>query len=412
MDEKRINEIESWAKDNEWLLGPWLSDVLHLAISQGIWDYKNSQLIRGFVDAHVHLCRVFTFNPEYFPAGVHLNEIADLDLTAKQDLTGMLHDGSAYTSENLELRMRRQIERAIKIGTREIWGVTDTTPDIGTRAFDVALKLKEAYANDVALKVGCYALFGFKDPRKNPDRLALMRQCAPVSDFIVGLPEKDDGHDKIGFKSHVNYLLDLAFHANKPLHIHVDQKNSAHERGSIMVVECLEGLLQKKFDYFTEPGVPKIWLIHVISPSCYNPEKFSRLVSKLVKYNIGVIVCPVAGISMRQLRSEEAPIHNSLARVIELLRAGVEVRLGTDNVHDFLVPSNIGLIPYEIMELSNVVRNYITHILVKTGMGISLNNGDRALLKQSVYEASKACARHKDWMDQCEDGSGTDLFDY
>lgn len=410
MEENQVRKIEGWLEENEWLLGPWMNEVVRLAVVQGIWDYKAGCLVRGFIDAHIHLCRAFTFHPDFFPPGVHLSEIADLDLPAKQDLTGMLHDGHAYGEKSLEKRIRQQLERAVRIGTREIWGVTDTTPDIGTRAFDVALKLKEEYADRIQLMVGCYALFGFKDPCKNSDRLDLMLQCAPRSDFIVGLPEKDDGEDKIGFKSHVAYLLEMAFENKKPLHIHVDQKNSAHERGSIMVVECLEGLLRERFDYFTQPGIPKIWLIHVISPSCYHPEKFSRLVQKLVEYNIGVIVCPSAGISMRQLRSESAPIHNCLARVIEMLRAGVEVRLGTDNVHDFLVPSNIGLIPFEIMALSNITRNYIIHVLVKIGMGISLNNGDRALLKQAVSEASKACAKHSQLIDLVSKNNG--LFDF
>ncbi len=396
-------EVLAWVEENKWYLGVWEKNLIKMAI-EGIQDYKTQTLVRGFVDAHVHLCRVFTFSRDFFPRGIHLNEIADLDLSAKQELTGLLHDGQAYTEESLRKRMKAQIIRAAKIGTRQIWGVIDTTPDIGTRAFNIALELKEQYRDLIDLKVACYALFGLKNPCKNRDRLDLMEKCAQQADFIVGLPERDDAAGKIGFKGHVNELLELSWKNKKELHLHVDQKNSAYERGSIMVLECLEGLTQQKFIWFTTNERPKLWLIHVISPSCYQPEKFNRLVNKLVEYNIGVICCPVAGISMRQLRSEYAPIHNCLARIIEMLRAGVEVRFGTDNINDFLVPSNKGLIPDEISVFSNIVRNYILHILVKVGMGISLNNGDRAILRQCLEEAQKACQKHTDWAKKTKKG--------
>lgn len=395
-------EILKWVDENAWYLGPWETELIRSVVN-GVWSYKSKNLVQGFVDAHVHICRAFTFAPEFFPHGLHLNEIADLDLPAKQELTGLLHDGKAYTEESLLERMERQILRAARIGTREIWGVVDTTPDIGTRAFDIALALKEKHRDLISLKIACYALFGLKDPSKDPERLELMKKCAPLADFIVGLPEKDDAPDKIGFKGHVNELLELGWQNKKEVHLHVDQKNSAHERGSFMALECLEGLTQEKFKWFTSPDRPKLWLVHVISPSCYKPDKFSRLVSKLVKYNVGVICCPVAGISMRQLRSEQAPIHNSLARVIEMLRAGVEVRYGTDNVNDFLVPSNRGLIPDEVSVFSNITRNYISHVLALVSMGMSLSNGDRALLKQCLEEAKKACQNHSVWAEKAQD---------
>jgi len=77
----------------------------------------------------------------------------------------------------------------------------------------------------------------------------------------------------------------------------------------------------------------------------------------------------------------------------------VEVKFGTDNVNDYLVPSGSGLILREIEEASNYTRKYISHILVKVGMGISLNNGDRAILAKSLQENSKFYLKHQEWME-------------
>jgi cytosine/adenosine deaminase-related metal-dependent hydrolase len=395
----------------EMFLSPWEIEMA-ATVYKGIYDYKSRKTIRGFLDAHVHLDRVMTYNGRYFPPSMNLSEIADLPLKAKQDLIGFLHDGEAYTEASLKERMARQIKRAIASGTREVWGVIDTTTDIGLRAFSAAQAIKEEYRKEIGLKVSCYPLFGFKNYPENRERYDLLAQAAPDSDFIVGLPEKDDEPDKVGFKGHVKLILDLAYKNKKPVHIHVDQMNSATQRDSFRAISVLEGLDPEALNWFTAKGVPKIWLVHVISPSCYDGELFSLLVRLLLKHNIGVIVCPFAGISMRNLRSESAPIHNSLARVLEFLKAGIPVRLGTDNVNDYLVPSGTGSILREVTELSNVARHSAIHILAKVSMGIELNNGDRSVLGKALYEADKAYSRHRESMEEIQKINKGIIFEF
>ncbi len=392
-----IEEIGSWLEQNQWFLGTWTTEILEMAI-KGQSDYQTKQVVYGLVDAHIHLDRVFTYDNKFFPSGINLNEIADLPLEAKQDLVGFLHEGDAYTHKSLQDRMTKQIERAIKIGTREIGAIVDTTPDIGLEAFEIALQLKIFYRESISLKVGCYPLFGFKNPTLQSDRYDIVNKAASRADFLVGLPEKDDRQGRIGFKGHVNLILEMSYEYGKEAHIHVDQKNSAYERGSFQVIECLEGLSPRKLAWFAGGTHPKLWLVHMISPSCYNGFDFSRLTNLLVKYNIGVICCPTAGISMNPPRSETTPTHNSITRLAEILRCGVEVKFGTDNVNDYLVPSGSGLILREIEEASNYTRKYVSHILVKVGMGISLNNGDRAILAKSLQENSKFYLKHQEWM--------------
>lgn len=413
---QRKEAVLKWVEENKWFLGPWEAELAKMAIN-GLIDYKNKEEVSGWVDAHIHLDRVFTYAGKYLPPGINLSEIADLPLEAKQDLVGFLHDGSAYTQESLRSRMEKQIKRSISIGTREIWAGIDVTPDIGLKAWEIAQKLKEKYhpqeaqetdsqeeKNEIDLRLGVYPLFGLKNPAVNPDRLDILKEAIPKADFILGLPEKDEEEGRIGFKGHINTLLELGFEHGKEVHLHADQKNSAHQRDSFRIIECLQGLTPEKLKWFINTDErPKLWLVHMISPSCYKPEKFSRLVDFLVNYNIGVIICPSAAISMRQLRSETAPIHNCIARVTELLRAGVPLSFGTDNVNDYLVPAGNGLILREISELSNSTRNYVLHVLAKVGMGIPLNNGDRAILARSLHEHEKACHSHQQWIQQEEE---------
>jgi cytosine/creatinine deaminase len=393
-----------------WFLDDWTIQVWKM-VNVGLMDYRTKKTVRGFSDAHVHLDRCFTYKPEFFPPGVNLNEIADSPLSVKQDLIGMLHDGGAYSEQNLGERMNRQIERLIRAGTREIWAVVDTTPDIGLVALSVLEDLVRKHREKIDIHSGCYPVFGLKNPRIDSDRLNTLEEASERADFIMGLPEKDEAFGRIGFKGHVNLILDLGFRRKKEVHFHVDQGNTALQRDSFRVIECLEGLIPEKIEWFAQSGRPKLWLVHMISPSCYNGPKFSRLVGKLLRYNIGVICCPSAGISMREMRSENAPIHNSLARVLELLRSGVRVAIGTDNVNDMFVPSGSGLVLEEVRVLSNIVRNYSSHIAAKISMGLHLDNGDREILARALYEKSKAWHRHAEMIAE-EERSNKVTFEY
>ncbi|MCX6800197.1 MAG: hypothetical protein NT091_03555, partial [Candidatus Falkowbacteria bacterium] len=270
----------------EVFLGPWKTNLWRQAID-GIIDYTTGQRVIGWCDGHVHLDRVFTFEADFFPTGTPVSETADLPLPLKQDFIGGLHNGPAYSEESLKSRMEHQIKRAVTFGTRELWAITDTTPDIKLRAFNIALSLKEQYKDKIHIFVGSYPVFGFKNPEVNPDRLDCLISTMGKADFIVGLPEKDEEPTRIGFKGHVNLLLELGFKHQKEVHIHADQANTAHSNDSLRVIECLEGLVPEKLNWYIAPKQsPKLWLVHVISPSSYAPEKFTRLVRLLVKYNI------------------------------------------------------------------------------------------------------------------------------
>jgi hypothetical protein len=83
---------------------------------------------------------------------------------------------------------------------------------------------------------------------------------------------------------------------------------------------------------------------------------------------------------MRQLRPIWSPTHNSIPRVLELLRAGVWVRLGSDNVADICSPSTTADLNDEIFVLSGAVRFYDVEILAKLGAGIRLSESDRRVI--------------------------------
>jgi hypothetical protein len=129
----------------------------------------------------------------------------------------------------------------------------------------------------------------------------------------------------------------------------------------------------------------------MISPSAYSEKKFANLVDQLLEFNVGLIVCPTAAISMRQLRSADGPIHNSIARMLELIKRKVPLWIGTDNICDVFVPQGDGDILTEIKVGGHAVRIATPSIWAKLATGTPMNAVDIATVGRILYEDRKAC---------------------
>lgn len=351
----------------------------------------------GFDNAHGHLCRADTLTPEYL-AHIYTTplEAASDSLAAKQNMTGNLHDGVAYGEKDLRDRMSRVIERLINYGTTRFSTCIDATPDIGENgqlAMRVAAELKEKYADRITIEIGPTPIFGFKRGTK---RLEVFAEAAKSADFLAALPEKDDftgdsdRDGKIGYREHLREVMALACELHKPVQIHLDQANDPREAGAETLIEGLRGWIRQP----EIPGYqgPTVWLIHMISPSAYDENRFGRLVDWLYDLNLGVIVCPTAALSMRQLRPLSAPTHNCIARVLELCKRKIPVLIGSDNICDLFVPLSDGDMLTEIKVLGHEVRFPIPHVLAKLAAGVPLNEVDRATIGRTLYQDKKVCS--------------------
>lgn len=334
------------------------------------------------IDAHVHLDRARTAKDVYWErARMSVREIMGAPLRLKQSAMGKLHMGLAYQPDELLARMRGVLEDKVAAGEKEVWACIDTSTDIGSVAIDAALELKAEFAGRLELKVGDYPIFGFKTRRS--DREQLVREVAPRADFFVGLPERDEceGHESVGFRGHIETILGLGHEFHLPVHMHLDQANVPTENGTETVIEALRWLHSP-----TVPGMdgPTVWAVHVISPSCYDEVRYRRLVDGLLECNVGVIVCPHAGISMRQIRSVSSPVHNCLARVRTLAAAGVPLRFGTDNIDDIFVGMPRPDLGREIEIIGSIERYYVPVIWMKIARGEALDDVDRDLIQRTL----------------------------
>lgn len=343
----------------------------------------------GFYNAHAHIDRAYTLAGSYLEhIGTTPIDASALPLSAKQNMVGDLHTGIAYTRENLTERMRDTIERQIAFGVTRLDTCIDATPDLpddGLLAIHIALLLREEYRDRIAIRIGPNPIFGFKEGTK---RWEVFKSACEKCDFISLLPEKDDYRGlahrdgKVGFETHIRMGLELAKKLGKEVQLHLDQANHGGESGTEKLIEGLSWLPAPS----GSSGDVMIKVIHLISPSSYSEERFSRLLEGLCRHRIGVIVCPSAALSMRQLRSLDSPTHNSIARVLELVKAKVPLSIGTDNICDVFVPQGDGDMLTEVKMAGHAVRFPHPSIWAKLACGVSLNQVDIATVGRSIYE--------------------------
>lgn len=359
----------------------------------------------GMFNAHAHLDRGLTIDPKYLEHyGTTPLQASSAPLQVKQNLTGELHNGMAYRNlDNLRNRIETQLVYMISEGVTTVSSFIDATPDIGLSAIEIAEELRDKYSEKINFQTIAHPIFGFKDdPQYKVSRMELFEKACRRATMVGALPEKDDRPDSIGSDAHIRLAVELGIKLGKPVHIHTGQDNDPRQRQIFDVTEAVRWLGSPDVSW-VHGGEPTVWLIHEISSSCYNETDFSAVLYGLRQYNIGVIVCPSAAISMRQNRAISAPIHNSIARVLEMALYGIRIRMGTDNINDMYLPATPPSMLFEVLTLANTVRFYDPHILAKFATGKLLNQSDLERLRRHLEEDLKAFKRTDKNFEYCLD---------
>ncbi len=346
----------------------------------------------GMHNAHLHLDRAGTLDEKYLASiDFRILDTSHASLHEKHGLINDIHAGPAFEPEDLAARVNMHLDLMIEVDTSRADTMVDVTNDrIGLSALDTLMKIKHARASEIRFMVGAYTPFGFMDTE--PERWDLMVEGARQADFIGCLPEADDiadYPDHIGFREHLRRTLLLARDLRRMIHVHVDQRNEPSEHGTEQLIDAI-----REFGAPTSAtGEPMVWAIHMISPSTYDDARFERMTDGLVAHNIGVVCCPSAAIGMRQLRPLATPTYNSIPRVLELIAAGVHVRLGSDNIADICSPSTTANLTDEVFVLSAALRFYHPGILAKLAAGVKIDERERAFVRAHLDSNNREIAK-------------------
>ncbi len=292
----------------------------------------------GFVCHHAHFDKAHLISEDAL-------RLSQVSLQEKWKLYRELKEG--YTEYNLHTRMSRCIDHMIYQGVSKCRTFIDADQIVGLLPMQVAVNLKREYAKKgFDLQLAVQPLEGVLE--RSAQKM-FVKACE-MADVIGGLPDRDEVPT-----AHMDFIFNLAKDMGKPVDVHVGQNNIPSERESEMVAD-------KTFEHGLEGQVR---LVHAISLACQPKEDRQRVISKLREAEIGVVVCPSAAISMKQQSDVLAPIHNSIAPVMDLIEGGVDVMLGVDNIHDLFMPLVDGDMWFECRLMMEAIRCYDLELISK-----------------------------------------------
>lgn len=323
----------------------------------------------GCFNAHTHLDRAGTMDERYWKlTGMRVEDNSSISLHEKHHLIYDVHRGPAYDIDDLRARVGAHLEVMVGCDTRRVDTLADCTTDrVGLTALETLLAIKAEWADRIDMRVAAYSPLGF--PTNEPQRWELFQEAVKRADFISALPESDEiseypGH--IGFEEHSRRMLAISAEQGKMIHVHTDQRNEPGEAGTERVLQVM------RENGHTKPAgdEPLVWMVHMVSPSTYDEARFNKIVQDMLDLGVGLICCPSAAIGMRQFRPLNTPTYNSIPRVLELVAAGVPVRLGSDNISDMCSPSTTADLTDEAFALSAAVRYYHPGLIARLAAGV------------------------------------------
>jgi len=307
------------------------------------WDLKSQMLEAikkngGFVNTHAHFDKAYFITRE----GLDKSMVSMEEKWRMSD--GIKRDS---TVEDIKSRIRRALDFLIAQGCKQTCTFVDAYDAVGHKAIDAAIAVKEEYKKKITLLIVTQPLGGLVDD----EALKLYEEITAKADIAGGLPSKDRPNDE----KHLDNLFKIAKKQNKPVHVHIDQENNPNERDTEKLIAAV-----RRHGY-----QGRTVAVHAISTSAQSKEYRMKIYKELAELGIAVAVCPSAALSMRQLDQYQAPVHNSIANVPEMLEAGVLVGLGVDNIADFYEPFVDGDMWTELRLMQEACRYYNLDELVK-----------------------------------------------
>jgi len=303
--------------------------------------YDQVEKAEGMANCHAHLDRAYTLTPEIWEQASALMEekwVLNREIKKK------------HTDESVQERLTFCIEEFIKQGITACRTHVDADSIVDMLVVNAAARVREKYKDKFTLQLVAHPLEGFLNEAEDgfeKYKTELFEKAADVCDVVGGLPSRDRAMDG-GDRKHAEFLFSVAKNLGKDLDVHMDQENNPEEKDS-------EWFL----DMIAEKGMQgRVTLVHAISVACQLEENRQRIYKKMADTGTNVTVCPKAAISMKQHKDKLAPVHNSIAQVDEMIEAGVNISLGTDNISDIFVPEDNGEIFEEVLMLASACRYY------------------------------------------------------
>ena len=269
-----------------------------------------------FIDAHVHLDAVLTVGQPRYNASGTLLEGIQIWSERKPSLT----------REDVKRRVLEEVRWEVAQGTLHIRSHVDVC-DPALTALRALLEVREEVRDICDLQLVAFPQDGILS---FPNGRELMRKAMELGcDIVGGIPHYEWTRD-MGVEG-VHYAFALAKEFNRDIDCHCDETDDPHSRFTeVMAADTIEQGWQGR-----------VTASHCTAMHSYDNAYAFKLMRLLARAGMHVIANPFDNVVL-QGRFDTYPKRRGIARVKELLAAGVNVALGHDSIMDPWFPLGRG----------------------------------------------------------------------
>ena len=232
---------------------------------------------------------------------------------------------AAFTAADVAARATRLFERSVGHGVTRIRTHTDVDPIVELRSMEGVLAAKQAIAGKIDVEVIAFAT-SIND-LSEPDAVARLKDAVAMGANLIGASLNGSANPPLALEA----LLDLAEQTGLPLDLHLDEHLEPHQMLASMVADAI----------IARDLQGRVTLSHLCVLGTLNEKIVGELIKKLTRAEVTVVALPETNLFLQD-RGEGTPIRRGLTLVRELIAAGINVRLGTDNVRDWFFPFGDG----------------------------------------------------------------------
>lgn len=315
--------------------GEWIADIRPgLAPGRREIQAAGQLCLPGFVNAHTHLDKadlLGRMTPDQF--GGTLEENRQLLKSLKR----------GYTTEEVGARAKAVAYEMLANGITAIQTQADVDPTAELRAVEALLALRDDLSKVMDFRVGVFPQEGAVGREKEELLDAALRLGA---DVVGGNPYVEGSEDDR--RKHIDNLFALAAKYDRDLEVQIDETNDPRPF-------LLPYLIQRTV---AEGYQGRVTATHAIALAAVDEATARKTIEGLAEAGISVNVTPSCNLITQYLAPPELPVrgHNSITRVKDLLDAGVNVAIGTDNIRDIFYPLGNCSLVRELHALATTVR--------------------------------------------------------
>ncbi|MBL7517999.1 amidohydrolase family protein, partial [Frankia sp. CNm7] len=267
-------------------------------------DLSGHVLLASFVEPHAHLDKALTASLIHNPTG---------------DLAGAVAAMDALRPETNRAELIARAEAALRIhlayGTTHIRSHVNVLSSVGLAALSAMVEVRERWRGIIDLQ-----LVALVNDTSGP----LLREALKEgADVAGGCPHMEDDPDRA-----VAACLDAAGEAGAPIDLHTDETLNPTALSLVTLA-----------DLVTRTGFPHpVTASHCVSLSMQPVDAQRTIAERVAEAGISVVALPQTNLYL-QGRDQPVATPRGLTAVAPLLRAGVTVAAGGDNLRD---PFHVG----------------------------------------------------------------------